>query len=73
MIFFFFYSISFCLTEERAFFWFQRTFALPHTRRRWAFCAWAFGGGLAAVLCSRMPFFYFFYFCSRKNSFFYDV
>jgi hypothetical protein len=35
---------------------------LPHTRRRWAFRVWAFGGGLAAALCSRMPFFYFFIF-----------
>jgi hypothetical protein len=35
---------------------------------------WAFGGGLAAVLCSVLPFFLFFFiFCSRKNGFFSDV
>jgi hypothetical protein len=49
------------------------------------FRAWAFGGGLAAVLCSLMPFFYFFLFffvvvitvffifCNRKNGSFIDV
>jgi hypothetical protein len=47
---------------------------LPHTRRRWAFCVRAFGGGLAAALCSVLPFFYFFlFFCSRKNGFFSDI
>jgi zinc transporter ZupT len=40
----------------------QLTFALPHTRRRWAFRAWAFGGGLAAVLCSAMSYFFLFFF-----------
>jgi hypothetical protein len=42
-------------------FWFHGTFALPHTRRRLAFRAWAFGGGLAAVLCSATYFFSFFF------------
>jgi hypothetical protein len=34
---------------------------LPHTRRRWAFCARAFGGGLVAALCSVLAFFLFFF------------
>jgi hypothetical protein len=45
----------------------RSTFALPHTRRRWAFRAWAFGGGLAAVLCSAHTFFLFFLFLSKPN------
>jgi hypothetical protein len=57
---YFFYSL--CLLGELGFFCFHGTFALPHTRRRWAFRAWAFGGGLAAALCSVLAFFYFFLF-----------
>lgn len=37
----------------------RRTVVLPHTRRRWAFCVMAFGGGLAAALCSMQCFFFF--------------
>jgi hypothetical protein len=55
------FFIFFCLIEERSFFWFPRTFVLPHTRRRWAFCAWGFGGGLAAALCSMQCFLFSFF------------
>jgi hypothetical protein len=34
---------------------------LPHTRRRWAFCVRAFGGGLAAALCSASSYFFLFF------------
>jgi hypothetical protein len=44
---------------------------LPHTRRRWAFCAWAFGGGLAAALCSAIVF-SFFLFLSKSSFIFYQ-
>jgi hypothetical protein len=54
--------LPFIQSKNGAFFSLHRTVVLPHTRRRLAFCAWAFGGGLAAVLCSAQSFFYFFYF-----------
>jgi hypothetical protein len=53
----FFNFFSFCLTEERMLFWFHGTLVLPHTRRLLGVCVRAFGGGLAAALCSVMAFF----------------
>jgi hypothetical protein len=72
-IFIFVYLSSFYLIEERLFFGCAERL---HCRSPppFGFRVWAFGGGLAAVLCSLMPFFLFFFiFCSRKNGFFSDI
>jgi hypothetical protein len=54
---------SFCLTEVQGFFvLFQRTFVLPHTRRRWAFRGvgfWRWVGG-STVFAEVFILFFFF-------------